>query len=155
FVVGIVLGKLYLLDAHQRDDRKLKGAILSIGALSAIVAVMLVSESIPYLMLHNGFTSPLFFVMLYGLALGGGPLNCLLSWPFGVLLGDATYAMYILHTAIIAYTVVAVVDTIKKGETPMSPMTFFFFSLIASTLLAIWIYRKFEIPWRRKIRKFF
>jgi peptidoglycan/LPS O-acetylase OafA/YrhL len=156
FVVGIVLGKLYLLDLKEgTHDRKVYGAMLSVGSMLAIIAIMLMSESIYYLMLHNGFTSPLFFILLYGLALGGGPLAELFARPRGVLLGDSTYAMYILHTAVIAYSIVPVAEGLKKGDDVMSPMAFFIFVLVVTILISLWVYRKFEIPWRRRVRKYF
>lgn len=156
FVVGVVLGKLFLLELKEpTGDRHLQGTILSVGAMIAIVVTMLYSNSIYYLTLHNGLTSPLFFLLLYGLALGGGPLAWVLSRPLGVLLGDATYALYILHTAIIAYSIVPIVEGIKKGDEPPNPLAFFAFVMIASVLISIWIYRKFEVPWRRKVRKYF
>jgi peptidoglycan/LPS O-acetylase OafA/YrhL len=52
---------------------------------------------LPYLLLHNGLLDPLFALLIYNLASGEGPLAALLSLPAMVVLGEASYALYILH----------------------------------------------------------
>lgn len=151
FLVGVVLGKLYLRRPEWSEAEEGRiGALLSVGALVVILAVMSVAESLNYLLLHNGLTSPLFCIMIYGLALGGGPLVWAMSRPLGVLLGDGTYALYSLHSGVIAYSVVATIVTKNFSQ---SPLTFLLSCLISSILLSIPCYRKFEMPARRLVRK--
>jgi peptidoglycan/LPS O-acetylase OafA/YrhL len=54
-------------------------------------------SALPYLLLHNGLVDPLFALLIYSLATGEGPLAALLSLPAMVVLGEASYALYILH----------------------------------------------------------
>jgi len=51
-------------------------------------------------MLHNGLLSPVYAALIVSLARGGDPLSKLLSHPALVLLGESSYATYILHVPI-------------------------------------------------------
>jgi peptidoglycan/LPS O-acetylase OafA/YrhL len=51
----------------------------------------------PRPLLANGLLVPLFAILIYSLAEGGGLLARLLSLPTLVLLGEANYGIYILQ----------------------------------------------------------
>ena len=60
--------------------------------------VLSASQIIPLVLLFNGLLAPLFAVLIYNLARGGGGiLHWALSRPVLVLLGEASYALYILQ----------------------------------------------------------
>jgi peptidoglycan/LPS O-acetylase OafA/YrhL len=123
---------------------------MSAGATAVVLATCAVADSLSFLLLHNGLLTPVFAVMIYGLALEGGLLARGLARPFMALLGDATYALYILHFSIIWYLMVIL--AIARGRL-MSPTTFLLACLFVGVLLAIPTYRYFEIPMRRVIRR--
>jgi len=103
FVFGIGLGLLCGPQAQSwaRAGRGSRGG-WTLAAVAGIAAILCCSERIPYVILHNALLLPLFGLLLWDLALGGGPIGWLLSRRSLVLLGDASYALYILHFSVIA-----------------------------------------------------
>lgn len=89
FVVGVVAGLLVRTGA--RLPRGLGPAALALTLLLAASGV------VPALLLHNGLLAPLFAVVVCWLAVDGGPLARLLSTRPLQLLGEASYALYLLH----------------------------------------------------------
>jgi peptidoglycan/LPS O-acetylase OafA/YrhL len=69
----------------------------SVCALSYVPTLLGPGSALPYLLLHNGLVDPLFALLIYSLAVGEGPLAAVLSLPAMVVLGEASYALYILH----------------------------------------------------------
>lgn len=104
FVFGMALGLLFGHEAAARcrARRSTRGWAAAL-ALVAIIAIQAVSEWIPYPVLHNGLLLPLFGLLMVDLALGGGWLGWLLSRRPMTLLGDSSYALYILHFAVVSY----------------------------------------------------
>lgn len=153
FVVGIVLGKLYRLKSDEEiQGIRGTGAIYSVGAVVLIIGVALFTLQIPYLMLHNGLVAPLFAMFIYGLVLGGGPVAWILNRGWVILCGDATYAMYVIHTSVIAFgIVIAIVDKNRA----YSPLTFIVVCTAVCVVNSIFIFKWFEVPARRKVRRFF
>jgi peptidoglycan/LPS O-acetylase OafA/YrhL len=99
FVLGMLLGHVYL------ERKRARAPSLAFSGLPELVsALILVKLAFRphdlYLVIHNGGLAPLFLVLILALAEGGGPLVRLLSTPAFVLLGDASYALYILHEPI-------------------------------------------------------
>ncbi|MBX9789770.1 MAG: acyltransferase [Pirellulales bacterium] len=106
FFAGMVLGKLFVNRQERRGDAPGGGAALSIVATIGLAGVLAYSEQFNRLLLYNGLLLPLFLLLIYGLALEGGPIAWILSGRLFVLLGDASYALYILHHGVIFYGVV-------------------------------------------------
>lgn len=96
FLLGIFLGKLYLDDlAAGRSGR---GAWIAAPAAILIFLALACSNALPYPLLHNGLLAPLFGLLILGLA-HGRRAGLLTSRPL-VLLGEASYSVYILHVPI-------------------------------------------------------
>lgn len=151
FLFGMFLGKLHgLRTVTDLETERRRGARMSLGATAAIAAVCLASSRIPYVVMHNGLITVLFGFLIYGLALGGGWLSAVLSWPRMVLFGDATYALYILHVPLIAYAMVAAASA---KERLMSAFSY----LIVCEVMAVWtsvfVFQRYETPIRRWIRR--
>jgi peptidoglycan/LPS O-acetylase OafA/YrhL len=100
FVIGIVLGRWYL---HLGDGaRRLRGAaIASLGATAALGFVLAEAPRIPYPILHNGLLAPVFALLIASLAPGRGPVAALLATRPLVALGEASYALYVLHVPLL------------------------------------------------------
>src|SRR5262249_55110929 len=94
FLVGIALGRLYL---QRGPEARASGGWLAPTALAGLRVVLGLGDRLPELLLHDGLLAPLFAVLVYGLACGGGLLGRLLAAPVLVRLGEASYALYILH----------------------------------------------------------
>jgi peptidoglycan/LPS O-acetylase OafA/YrhL len=72
-------------------------------ALVGELVVLGGSRWLPYPLVHNGLLLPLHALLILGLALGGGWLDTLLGRPLLVFLGNASYAMYLLHAPVSEY----------------------------------------------------
>jgi len=159
FVIGIVVGKLFLVRSSQSSSRSGLLTSLSLGSVAAIVGILAVTPSaapgatsLPSgadLLVHNGLLAPLFAVLIYSLAAGVGPLSWLLSLPTLVLFGEASYALYILHTPVIQYLRATLVIT----RTQISPALAALLATMVSLLLSTIVYRRFEVPARNWIRR--
>jgi len=98
FLLGVVLGRLYLARPQLRVRHVDTVALISVAATLMIVAVMgRTPLTIAILELPFG-------ILIYALAAGGGVVGRLLSLPLVVLLGEASYAVYILHVPIMRWT---------------------------------------------------
>lgn len=109
FLAGMMLGKLvgHQINRGSTSRDKLAAWISTLAAIGLLLALSL-SEPIPRLLLYNGLFMTLNLLLIYGLALGVGPLAWVLSRRFFVLLGESSYALYILHHGLLMYGFVAV-----------------------------------------------
>jgi len=95
FVLGVAAGRLFLskrLESHQKELRW-SGSV----ALVLIFALALGARVLPPSVTDAPFGGPLFAVAILALASGAIPTPSWLSGPGLVLLGRASYAVYILH----------------------------------------------------------
>ncbi|MFO0947100.1 MAG: acyltransferase [Planctomycetota bacterium] len=153
FVVGIALGKLYRLKTLEEVQAlRGKGTIYSVGAVLIIFTIALFTLKIPYLMLHNGLVAPLFAMFIYGLVLGGGPIVWFLNRGWVILCGDATYALYMIHTSVIFF---AMIFPIIDKNRSYSPMTFVIVCTLICIVNSVITFKKFEVPARRRVRRWF
>lgn len=95
FLIGICAGKLYLDDLRQ--GRRRPGGLLTAVALLLILGSLVLSPYLPYPLMHNGLLAPLFTLLVYGLAHGGGRWHWLLSRRISVYLGEISYGFYLFH----------------------------------------------------------
>jgi len=94
FIIGIITGVVFI--RRQGRDASAMG-IASIGSFAAIATVLAFGNRIPYLLLQAGLLAPLFAVAVYTLAHGRGIVCRVLSHGAAVKLGEASYALYLLH----------------------------------------------------------
>jgi peptidoglycan/LPS O-acetylase OafA/YrhL len=108
FLMGVALGRLFLARMSATPGGRMASItatgrlsvvalVGSVGALSYVPTLLGPGSALPYLLLHNGLVDPLFALLIYSLASGEGPLAAFLSVRAVVLLGEASYALYILH----------------------------------------------------------
>lgn len=106
FVVGVILGRFFLLNSKtvSRLTNDVQGvgvsdhwALLSIFAAICLVAVHLLGQSIPTPFFYSGLVDPLYALLIYSLAWNQGVLARILSLRAAVMLGEASFALYILH----------------------------------------------------------
>lgn len=147
FLLGIVVGRLYMTRA---SDRPRRAAALSTGAALVLLLVLTDSAHIPYPLLHNGLLAPLFALLIYGLADGSGALARALGSSWLVLLGEASYALYILHIPLGLWRdALAGELPALAGLQPLAAATLF---VAVAVLVAVLVLRGFEEPARRAIR---
>lgn len=92
FLIGVTAGALWM----QRDGT---GVVLpkytAEISLAALVAVLCIPMHEAWVM--NGACAPLILPMILGLAAGRGPLARILGTRLFVMLGGASYSLYIIH----------------------------------------------------------
>jgi peptidoglycan/LPS O-acetylase OafA/YrhL len=93
FLVGIALGKLQTVLAISPRRRTLFAAT-SLIALAAFYATVV--SHVPFVLMHGGLMVPLFAALIVGLS-GRNPIASVFSWRPLVLLGQASYCLYLLH----------------------------------------------------------
>jgi len=141
FICGVLLGRLYALDS--RRGRRI-GGTLAVAGIAAIAVVLSFSDVIPRPLLANGLMAPLFGLVIFGLAQGRGIIAAVLSAPFLVLLGEASYGIYILQ-----YPMASIFGVENNVYTPVRTACFVF-CLIAASILC---FRYIESPLRGRLRR--
>lgn len=96
FAAGVFAGRLFL----RRNDQKSLATPLMICGLLAFACVVIFAHEIPNPILSAGLLSPAFAAIIYAAALRPNWTSFLAN-PFLVLLGDASYSLYLLHSLVI------------------------------------------------------
>ncbi|MGH9616208.1 MAG: acyltransferase family protein [Acidobacteriaceae bacterium] len=92
FTFGIVLSRL-------NDRMKLSNRaryVLAVVGVGSVCAVLMQGQRMPFLLMHNGLITPLFAITILGLT-GHNPITRFLRLPLFVMVGEASYCLYILH----------------------------------------------------------
>jgi peptidoglycan/LPS O-acetylase OafA/YrhL len=92
FLAGVTLGWLFL---RFRPDRRWS-VPLALGGIAASVVAAFYSHHFPNVLIHNGLFIPVYAVIILGLAEPNW-LSRLLSASWLVLLGEASFALYLFH----------------------------------------------------------
>jgi peptidoglycan/LPS O-acetylase OafA/YrhL len=142
FMIGILLGRAFTLGQLDR----LNGAWVGTLAAVALAAVFAFCPWIPHPLLANGLLAPLFALLIAGLAQGRGALAWFLSLPFMVVLGEASYGIYILQIP------VALVIHRPPPYYSMRLLCFYCVLLVVCSVLS-WYF--VETPLRKAIRRWF
>ncbi len=143
FAMGIVLGILFL-----RGQARVPGWLAWPVALGIIVTLIALPDAM-YPMLHNGLIDPLFGLLILALASGHSSLERLLSKPWLMLLGEASYSLYILQEPIWR-TLNKIGD--RLGLATLSP-TFFAVYVLLAIGVSVLSYRLLEVPARNVLRR--
>lgn len=159
FVMGMVAGRLFAEKAAENARAGVgSGGWMSTIAVVVVFGVLILAQPIlgsstSYMLLHNGLLAPVFAMGVVGLALGGGPVFAICRRPVFILLGESAYAIYMLHFPFLAYSLPVLIGTAKDNPSALPwPTTYTIFFLVAISFISVWVHKKWEIPWRRKIR---
>ncbi len=142
FLIGILLGRAFALGLGNKLP--LRG--LSYLALAAVIGVLGFVPGIPHPFLANGLLVPLFACLILSLTKDRSLLNRLLSLPVIVLLGEASYGVYILQIP------VSYVLRMPPPHLALSTFAVYVAVLLASALLS---WKFVELPLRKIVRKRF
>ena len=149
FILGVSTGLIFMRDPGAL--KKIAGP-LSIVTLVSIVALLSQHEHIRYLLIHNGVLAPLYALLIVTLACGVGPLAALLSTKVFHLLGEASFALYLLHVALLVYVVKALSALhLSIDQTPALIAVY----LLVAQGVAILVLLRIEEPARRFVRRRF
>ena len=97
FLVGVFAGRLFL----SAKTRPALAAPLVLFGIAVVLALVLLADRIPRPLISAGFLSPSFAAIIYGLALRPGWAKFLNARAL-ILLGDASYSLYLLHPTVIS-----------------------------------------------------
>jgi peptidoglycan/LPS O-acetylase OafA/YrhL len=139
FLVGMCAGKLFLA---RSTDKKFSTPLIIAGLLG-FAAVVLFAPQIPNPILSAGILSPAFAAIIYGAA-QQPKWTSFLVLPALVLLGDASYSLYLLHSLVIT----RIFDSLSHWNWSLRAIG----SLMAAILISIIAYRLVEEPARRLLR---
>jgi len=151
FVLGIALGKLFITRRAQgRDDARLGGTLVWASTLALLVGLS-VSSALPYPFLHNGLLAPVFAALIYGLGTGRDAITRALSLPTVVLLGEASYSLYVLHGPVWDWLYKGVDALGRAGNANTSP-AYLAAYLVLLVAVSVAAFRLIEIPARDYLR---
>jgi len=139
FVVGMLAGRLFL-------SRKIKdwlGSIFIFCGATVIVLITAVATEIPNPLISAGFLSPAFAAIIFGVALQPAWSRFLALRPF-VLLGEASYSLYLLHSFVIEHAF-GVTSSLPHGIRVL-------ICLVAAVGASLIAYTLIEEPARRLLR---
>jgi peptidoglycan/LPS O-acetylase OafA/YrhL len=156
FVVGLCAGVLVRRNGPDLQ-RSLAAQHRSVAAivlcLSAVLAIVLMTQlnrrSDPILLsTTNGLTAPLFAVFIAALAVDRSRLSSVLRWAPLVLLGEISYAIYILQIPVGWF-----LRNTWPRNWPVTPATLFAIYLIVLVAVSFVVYRYYETPLRTALRR--
>jgi peptidoglycan/LPS O-acetylase OafA/YrhL len=140
FILGACCGFLFL---RRSIERKWATPLVLIG-LAYFALIVAAAPHIPYPILHDSALTPGFALIIFGLALRPAWSRFLEFWPL-VLLGDASYSFYLLHSNLIGMVFQ------PTGEPLHLPLWKLIAGLTVPIAVSIAVYKWIESPARRKL----
>ena len=142
FLTGVGLGKLQNALALTQLQRTLVAAA-SLLALAAFYAKA--APRVPYVLMHGDVMVPLFAVLILGLS-GRNAIASIFSWRPIILLGEASYCLFLLH-----FNFINLLRHYQVAERLHMAAYDPWISYAATILLAFAAYRLVEEPARKAL----
>jgi peptidoglycan/LPS O-acetylase OafA/YrhL len=152
FLLGIALGRLFILRRSQAKTDTDPGYLPVLGTVFAIVGIMVVFAYGPLtpVLWNDVILDPLFALLIFSSAWGQGAIARFFSLPFLVLLGEASYALYLIHVPLwgIAGTVFNALNLYTyPAQYSLGVMAY----LVVAVGFSVLIFRFIEEPARKGI----
>jgi len=147
-VIGVITGVTFI----GRRNQVKTGNWQTLAVIASIVLVLIWSDRIPYLLLQGGVLAPLFALVIYALAGGGGITGKLLSHPIAVRLGEASYALYLIHMPLSWYLTRALQII---GWPRIEAWTGLAAFVLIAVLFSLAIFSALEQPARKKLKAWY
>ena len=155
FLLGVLLLKWQLTITDSTLNKGKASSILLWIGLIGMIGCFAISNTIPTYVLRSGFFDPTFMCLISGIALSRGSISDILSFPPLVLLGEASYSIYIFQAPILEWFVklsrIFNVDLVFPGDTNR-PFLFIIY-LVVLIAFSLFSFKFIESPLREKIRK--
>lgn len=154
FMLGLVVGIAFCKGQFRNLDQGWNGLVIL--SLTVLVVLLLAYEAhlehflgflIDY---NNGLIAPLFLAILVLLAVNNGWTKHFMSLPFLVLLGEASYSLYILQRP--AY---GIYDRLLGHWLPLDANLHYYLFAILLTVASVLSFKYMETPLRRLINSFY
>jgi peptidoglycan/LPS O-acetylase OafA/YrhL len=154
FVLGMAAGLIFLKSrtlasaaaAKPTASRGPLAAGLLAGGVLAGAAAAIFSAQIPFAILHTALLAPAFAAIVYGLALQP-QWTAFLRWSPLVLLGNASYSFYLLHSNIMGMYFFG-----STGQLTHTSFAGIVGAFALVTMVSLLVFRFIEEPARRKLR---
>lgn len=148
FLMGMSLGAFH---EKWKPSSSMAPTLLWISGGGALLATLAIgaSGSIWQTAFHNSLLSPLFCMVILGLSRAEDPFGRFLASPPMVLLGEASYALYILHIP----TMYAYSKLLRFGRIELPPTASMLLYFAVATLASVVAHLWFERPLRDLIRR--
>lgn len=152
FCIGIVLGRVYRLLQERKSRLFGSGHYLYLPAITLEVLALMQYRSTLYVFLHNGLLLPLHSLVILGLALDGGLVARVLSWRPMVLLGNASYSMYLFH-GVIADWILLIGKRVLSRQLQGFNISILYIGFLIG--FSICVFKLIEEPANRYLKNFF
>jgi peptidoglycan/LPS O-acetylase OafA/YrhL len=145
FLLGALIAQLYLVSPDLRSNvEKRQARCIGIAGALWIVGSFLACYVYIYFQGSFGF-APGIAALIFFFARYRGRVAALVETPIVVALGDASYSIYMLHGFVLFY--------VMKQSPYVSPVLRIAMAWGLTALLSLAVYRYFEAPARRLIRR--
>ena len=159
FLMGVALGKLFMprsadgaIRLARRVGHRWRPGLVGAAALLGIVGLLAAGPS-PVVLVNEALLDPLFALLIYALAFGEGPLARFFALPLLGLLGEASYALYILHWPLWDWSTRAVERFVDPAVTQSA--AFFAAYLCVAVVVSVLSLRFVERPARAALKRLF
>lgn len=147
FLLGVAAGVLFL--QMNPGKKSFVRSWMPLVSSVTVIAVLAVSDRVPYLLLADGVLAPLFAILVFSLAWGSGPIVELLSTKTLATLGGASYALYLIHLPLGNYLTRSWTLLTHRRPTGIAMLVVFTLTAIGLSLI---IFHLIEQPARRALR---
>lgn len=152
FLLGLAGGVWYLADSTRRTPNQFINRFTLMGSIGFVLLAISLREYMPSLFrgfsLDAGLLAPFFLIIILALALDTTSLLQRLKHPWLVLLGDSSYALFILHiplfwlfTLLLKWTGTTIINSAK-----------FSIHVLVSIFISILVFNYMERPVRDWLR---
>lgn len=151
FIAGVWLkeGRLQTLATPGLNTSMLAGVTLLLAVLLVLREPLIAASSLQF-DYTNGLVAPLFLLFIILLALNTGVISRLLQHHWLVLLGEASFSLYILQKPLHG-----IYTRLVPAEIAANSALHFYLFVVLLTASALFSYHFFETPLRRRINNFF
>ncbi len=152
FFLGMAGGVWYLTNPSQQNINQSMNRVLLIASLGFVLLMISLREYVPtfsrYFTLDIGLLAPFFLVIILALALDTTSLSQRLKHPWLALLGDSSYALFILHLPFLwLFT-----SLLRLTDTTITDSAKFSIHILVSISLSIVVFKYIERPARDWLR---
>jgi peptidoglycan/LPS O-acetylase OafA/YrhL len=157
FFIGVCTGILFIREidnGSHSNHTNIQMSVLAAISFVTILLLLLSRSNIPYGLLNNGLFSPLFSIIIFALALGRGIVAKFLSIPLFLILGEVSYAIYLLQNPILSFLKLFCEKGVNLGFASSSffgSFSFLLSYLLTLVIISLCAYSLIEAPVRKKL----
>ena len=157
FFLGILAGMYYKQELMDKPTNPKMNMLSLWGSLMVIIALISLRGPINSILgfslpMGNGFLAPFYLWFIIALARSNGLISRIFRHKWAVLLGDASYGVYLLQNPLHEIYEKYLIGFIPKDIPAYHAVQFYVFHVFL-VVIAIMLFKWFEMPVRDWIRK--